>query len=477
MATTPTLYDIYNGQGKQLPTTVDARFADPAFAQAASKAGVTKDAYVVNGGNAAMNNRIASAYNAAPATPTPAQAPAIPGEQTSAQRAAAYNAAGVQQPAVGTAPKNIGDIYGAGLSDTDKLFNDFVDQARTKATQTVDEQAIRDNIQKQLQAETDAINKIYDERLRVARIGGENNLGTTAAINARRGLLGSDFGNTQRADTENRNAQVYAGIDAERGAAISALTNKGAAMIRDEIAQKNSLRSQSTTDYINYLAKQEERRSSRVKDAVARALSAGIDLATASQSELKAVADSYQISPDALMREYGVEKTAKDKATAEAEAKKAEEARKAQDAVTKALKEQYITLSDGVTLYDTKTGKIVAENAKNFAPKAPPRPVTPKGDPITVQRTKDTAARIINGQGSLDGLTPTMKTDVKNQLYKEGYGTGTKAPTWYTAEATKLGLDPATAQSQWDTENARIFKETAPKKKGASSSSPTVDDL
>ncbi len=77
MPTTPaTLYDFYSQQGKALPTTATARFADPAFAAAAKAAGYDSGSYAVNAGNASANNAIlakllkaSSATPAAPATP------------------------------------------------------------------------------------------------------------------------------------------------------------------------------------------------------------------------------------------------------------------------------------------------------------------------------------------------------------------------------------------------------------------------
>ena len=59
-----TLYDHYNAQGKPLPAAAD-RFNDPAFAAAATKAGVTKEAYLAAGANNAdFNNRIVAALGA-----------------------------------------------------------------------------------------------------------------------------------------------------------------------------------------------------------------------------------------------------------------------------------------------------------------------------------------------------------------------------------------------------------------------------
>lgn len=357
-----------------------------------------------------------------PSNPTGSTAVATPvvstptggytGEQTPAQRAAAYKAAGIADPNPPAA--TIASIYGSGLTQTEQDINAFAGDARGNATAPVNEQEIRDRIAKQLQAETDALNRIYDEKLRVARIGGESALGSNAAISARRGLLGSDFGTAQNQKILDNNAEVYGGIDAERGAAIAALTSKGAAMIRDEIAQKNELKRQSTADYITFLGQQETRRTTRAKDAATRALSANIDLSSLDTASIKAIADSYQISPDALLTEYTSAKAAKDKAKLEAD-KAAADLKEKQ---LEAEKKRYITLADGVTLYDPTTGKIVAENPKNFAPKAPPKSPLPigKGTPTGFTQTD-----IKQGDAVLRTGRDASGTPIGNPIGPDGY--------------------------------------------------------
>ena len=338
------------------------------------------------------------------------------GGQTPEQRAAAYRDAGIADP--NPPQPTIASIYGSGLTQAEQDINKFTGDFRDAATAPVDEQGIRDKIAKQLQAETDALNRIYDEKLRVARIGGESALGSNAAISARRGLLGSDFGTAQNAKVLDNNAAVYGGIDAERAAAIGALTSKGMAAVRDEIATKNALKQQSTADYISFLGQQETRRTSRVKDAATRALSAGIDLSALAAGDLKAIADSYQIAPDALLREYTTSKSVQDKAKADAASAAAEEKRKADDAAAKALKDRYITLSDGVTLYDTKENKVIAENVKNFAPKAPAKGPLPIGKGTPTGFTQDD---IKQGDAVLRTGRDASGTPIGNPIGADGY--------------------------------------------------------
>jgi hypothetical protein len=200
-------------------------------------------------------------------------------------------------------PLTIKDLYGS-LTPDDQAINTAVGVYRDASQAPVDEQAIRDNVTKQLQAEIDATNSVYAEKLRQAQIVGNNNLGSNAAISARRGLLGSDFGAAANTKVEDDNKAVYSGIGDEQAAAIASITDKGNALAQQEIAAKNAVKQQSASDYISFLSTQDQRRTSRTTDAAQRALAAGIDLTTASPDDIKAIASSYQIAPDALVSSY-----------------------------------------------------------------------------------------------------------------------------------------------------------------------------
>lgn len=243
------------------------------------------------------------------------------------------------------APVSIKDAYGS-LSPNDQAIDTAVGVYRDASQAPVDEQAIRDATMKRLQAEIDATNRVFTEKLRQAHIAGEGRLGQNAAISARRGLLGSDFGASANDKVTNDNAGIYSGIGDEQAAAIAGITEKGAQMARQEIADKNAVKQQSATDYIAFLGKQEERRTSRTGDAAARALAAGIDLSSASSADVKAIADSYQISPDALVSSYVSAKNAAAKNAADLAATNAT-----------AAKPVGVSTTDNVYQIDPKTGQ------------------------------------------------------------------------------------------------------------------------
>ncbi len=92
---------------------------------------------------------------------------------------------------------------------------------QTSATQEIDEDAIRQRTTDNFQAEIDALEKVFGEKKRVEGIAGEGRLGESGAIQARRGLLGSDFGATQTEATRGFNTSKQDAIDADKTLALS----------------------------------------------------------------------------------------------------------------------------------------------------------------------------------------------------------------------------------------------------------------
>ena len=131
-----------------------------------------------------------------------------------------------------------------------------------KATQgPINEQQIRDNTMAKFQAEIDALNRYYAEqkasRFRSEERLGEQRLGTGAAIQARRGLIGSDFGAAQtdkiNMGTEENKRAIEATIEAERLAQIQEILGQARTMSDKEIADKEAARKAGATEYINFL--------------------------------------------------------------------------------------------------------------------------------------------------------------------------------------------------------------------------------
>lgn len=283
---------------------------------------------------------------------------------------------GVGAPAsTATAAPTIASIYG-NVSENDRFIDSSTGYYKGIAETPVDESKIREDVMRRLQSEIDATNSIYAQKLATVRRQGEGRLGSDAAIQSRRGLIGSDFGAGQTGQVTALNNEIEGGVQAEQAAAIAALYSKGESTIKSELEAKNAARAQGADAYIQFLNESEKRRSARTATAAQLALASGIDLTTLDQAGLKKLADSYQVSVDQLLQTYGTLSDAKaqeEAAAAAAEAKAALDAEKIRSgiAVDRSTidKNSRVELGEGQALFDA-AGNRIAYNPKTFAPVA-----------------------------------------------------------------------------------------------------------
>lgn len=87
----------------------------------------------------------------------------------------------------------------------------------------VDESAIRERIRTEQQAKIDAVNAVYDDMVRNQRVTNEGNQGAVRAINARSGLIGSDFGAANDSNQRAAGDQAIGAINREREARVTSI--------------------------------------------------------------------------------------------------------------------------------------------------------------------------------------------------------------------------------------------------------------
>lgn len=122
----------------------------------------------------------------------------------------------------------------------------------------VDEAAIREEVRQQNQARIDAMNGIYDRMVREQAVVNTGNEGATRAINARSGLLGSDFGNANDANQKAAGQNAIRGINEERGLKISNIFAEIDKMAFDRVAAKKAEALGDANSYNIYLEKAQQ---------------------------------------------------------------------------------------------------------------------------------------------------------------------------------------------------------------------------
>lgn len=195
-------------------------------------------------------------------------------------------------PTVTNAGPTIGQAYSSATSSSSSSNGSELDAAydaygnMIKGTQgPIDEEAIRNATMSKFQAEIDAVNRYYaeqrDSRFRAEDRLGEARLGTGSAIQARRGLLGSDFGAAQtdkiNMGTEENKRAIGATIEAERLAQVQDILGQARTMSDQEIADKEAARKAGATEYINFLKDSATRKEERSTSAMAALISQGVE--------------------------------------------------------------------------------------------------------------------------------------------------------------------------------------------------------
>ena len=146
------------------------------------------------------------------------------------------------QPAWGTMPAtpwSASSILGDGYGE-DPFITQYNQDQLNAYNQTIDPQAAYDEQVKQRQAQIDATNAMYRDQLNQARIRGQWRIGSGTAMQARGGLLGSDFWAAQTNAIQDTNTQVENSIEQERLVAVNQILSQAQQDATAEIAAKRA---------------------------------------------------------------------------------------------------------------------------------------------------------------------------------------------------------------------------------------------
>jgi hypothetical protein len=167
-----------------------------------------------------------------------------------------------------------------------------------------DSDAIRKQITQSMQREISATEDIYADLIRRQELENKGFLGSNRAIQARGGLLGSDFGAAQTQNQVNANQDLIRGIGAEKSAAISAIMGEGSRALVKELQDKRIAQNSSVKDYINFLEGQQDRNLNRSNSLVNALIAQGIDPSEMTPEELSQVAKSYNLTENDILSSY-----------------------------------------------------------------------------------------------------------------------------------------------------------------------------
>lgn len=219
-------------------------------------------------------------------------------------------------------------------------------EAQKLATGAIDEETIRANVEKQFQAEIDALNRVYAEKKKELGIQNQDRLGGTTSVQARRGLIGSDFGAAQTDTVKSYNQDIMNAAEAERAAKEANIRAAARGEAQKEIKDRITAKQQGAQAYLEFLKGASERKATSIKNVVANMLSDGLN---PDNTDMEGLAKELGIDVATLKRQYN-----ESKAAAEAEAEKAKQA-------------GAFNLSEGQGRYDIN-GNLIAKNAGTEKP-------------------------------------------------------------------------------------------------------------
>jgi hypothetical protein len=215
-----------------------------------------------------------------------------------------------------------GDVYGnLGLGTYDQTPDNVIAaglaRSAAAASATPDENQIYQGKLAQYQAEIDATNKIYAEKLAANKLQDTSNIGSATATEARSGLLGSDFGTAQTQKVTDANNTSDNLITQEQSSKIAAILGLARTDAASEIAAKRDAQTKGTADYLSYLGAKTTRSSDNANKVASALLANKVDTTQVDPAHLADIAKNYGIAPSDIVAAYKTQKQSQD-ATAQA---------------------------------------------------------------------------------------------------------------------------------------------------------------
>jgi hypothetical protein len=307
--------------------------------------------------------------------------------------------------------------------EIDNVVNQRVSKYKSESEKDIDENAIRKSFKDRIQGSIDAINQTYASMLGNAQIRGRNNQGVSRAINARSGLLGSDFALADEMNLNRANQDVENSIEAERLGLVQRLLMDAEGKADTSIKEARQSKMDAMDKLMESITTRDTRSAGKASKLAQYLVVSGVKSADEiTDSDLATIRDTYGVDPATFMSEF-------------------DKARTARDTLENTLnKDRYKTISDGTQLYDTQTGKII-ENTKNFAPTKGGLSSVLGGTGVT--DVYDAMERIANieskGSGDYKAMGPV--TEKGNRAYGRYQVMDFNIPTW-TKEVLGRSLTP-----------------------------------
>lgn len=232
---------------------------------------------------------------------------------------------------------------------TDSALQSYYDEQARMLSTPIDEKKMRDEIRNTYNSQFESLRLAAAQKKAEIYKEGENRLGSARATQARSGVLGSNFAGAENDNINKDSVEQARMVDAETDAKIAFLMGQSEQDYSAQIAAAREAKRQGADEYIKYLTTRDSERTAKANNLAKLFAAQGIDPSTLSKEDVSKLESTYGVNLSAFKAMISDAKIALDKA-------------------------QSFELSDGQARYEydpaTGTAKLVAENAKNFAPKS-----------------------------------------------------------------------------------------------------------
>jgi len=289
--------------------------------------------------------------------------------------------------------------------------------------QAVDENAIREETRKRMQTQVDAINASFASMISQENVAGDDRMGQTRAVNARSGLMGSDFGAATTEKTRQFNTSQVQAIEAQKNAQVQAILQNIEDRAGAEIARKKeeSL-GQYNREMEDYQAEQEKARG---------------DLQMLAKSGVPLESLNPQ-QKSALLSQAGYDDEAFGELVYNAMKPKAQQ-----------IDYKFEKLADGQGLFygiDPTTGELITKNIKVDLPPDWNMQIAPDGTVIGYDKNTG-EARVMSGKGEFADPYEQAYKEAQIQKLLSDIAQGDGDGMLSVEEANKLGVPYGTTKA------------------------------
>jgi len=230
-----------------------------------------------------------------------------------------------------------------------------------------DENKIYQDTLSKFQAQIDSTNAMYADELSRAKVTGAGRLGTQTAMSARRGLLGSDFGEASAVGQERGNEEVYKSIENERATRVNAILSQAKSDSSSEIRAKREEFTKGLDARLSFYSEADNRKTANSDKAIKALIAQGLGPKDVDPSQLSQIAKYYGISTDDIIAGYDGAKETYDNQKTKMGLENSKTTAEINKINADIAKGKVIELSEGGMLFNTETGETF-KNPKTFAP-------------------------------------------------------------------------------------------------------------